>query len=49
MRERIAQLGGHLEIESSSKGTTVRATISVSDAPAREDTAAPRETMGRPA
>jgi PAS domain S-box-containing protein len=49
MRERIAQLGGHLEIESSSKGTTVRATISVSGAPAREDTAAPRETTGRPA
>jgi PAS domain S-box-containing protein len=49
MRERIAQLGGHLEIESSSNGTTVRATISVSDAPAREDTAAPRETTGRTA
>ena len=49
MRERIAQLGGHLEIVSNSKGTTVRATISLSDAPAREDTTAPRETMGRPA
>jgi PAS domain S-box-containing protein len=31
MRERIRQIGGQLEIESSSAGTTVRATITVDD------------------
>jgi PAS domain S-box-containing protein len=50
MRERIAQLGGHLEIVSNSKGTTVRATISVSDVPGREDIAdIQRETTAKPA
>jgi PAS domain S-box-containing protein len=33
MRERMAQLGGHLEIFSGSSGTTVRATISVPSVP----------------
>jgi signal transduction histidine kinase len=29
MRERMAQLGGRLEVESTASGTTVRATIPV--------------------
>jgi PAS domain S-box-containing protein len=36
MRERISQLGGRLEIDSSSAGTTVRATILLSDVPSTE-------------
>ena len=36
MRERMAQLGGHLEIISSPLGTTVRATISVPPTPTTE-------------
>jgi PAS domain S-box-containing protein len=37
MRERMAQLGGYLDIESNSRGTTVRARISLS-APALKET-----------
>ncbi len=36
MRERMAQLGGHLEIASSTSGTTVRATISTSEGLSKE-------------
>ena len=36
MRERMAQLGGTLDIESSSSGTTVRATIPASQVPPKE-------------
>jgi PAS domain S-box-containing protein len=37
MRERISQLGGHLDILSDSAGTTVRATISLSDVPVPDE------------
>ncbi|MGB7846494.1 MAG: PAS domain S-box protein [Candidatus Acidiferrum sp.] len=36
MRERMAQIGGHLDIISGPSGTTVRATISVPDRPSSE-------------
>ena len=36
MHERMSQLGGRLEIDSSSSGTTVRATIPLSDMPSTE-------------
>ena len=36
MQERMAQLGGRLEIDSSPAGTTVRATILLPDPVARE-------------
>jgi signal transduction histidine kinase len=35
MRERLAQLGGRLEIESGSKGTTVKVSLAVATAAAR--------------
>jgi PAS domain S-box-containing protein len=41
MRERMAQLGGHLEIISSAKGTTIRATISLRSAPSEPLDASP--------
>jgi signal transduction histidine kinase len=43
MRERMAQLGGQLEIESSEIGTTVRATIPLSAALAHADSHSSRE------
>jgi len=36
MRERMAQLGGQLDIESGPEGTTVRATILLPDVVSRE-------------
>ena len=41
MRERVRQLGGHLQIHSGSSGTTVRATLPVTNAAAQSTTGAP--------
>ena len=41
MRERVRQLGGHLQIHSGTSGTTVRATLPVTNAAAQSTTGAP--------